>query len=153
MSHTERKLGKIRTKNQVLDLIVRMSSITVGQVVRIFNLKSDLGVLSGLRTWLVSMRMCVQPLALPSGLRIWCCRKLQCRYSSDLALLWLWWRPAAAVLIQPLACELPYATDSALKRKYRKKILFLPTTAATATEVPRPGIKLHNRSSCCGTVD
>lgn len=50
MSHTERKLGKIRTKNQVLDLIVRMSSITVGQVVRIFNLKSDLGVLSGLRT-------------------------------------------------------------------------------------------------------
>ena len=35
----------------------------------------------------------------------------------DLALLWLWYRPAAATLIQPLAWELPYATGAALKRQ------------------------------------
>ena len=38
-----------------------------------------------------------------------------CRCGSDLALLWLWCRPAAAAPIQPLAWELPYAT--ALKKK------------------------------------
>ena len=41
--------------------------------------------------------------------------------SSDLALLWLWYRPAATALIQPLARERPYATGAALKRK--KKFL------------------------------
>ena len=39
------------------------------------------------------------------------------RCSSDLVLPWLWCRLAAAALIQPLAWELPYATDAALKRK------------------------------------
>ena len=39
------------------------------------------------------------------------------RYGLDLALLWLWPRPAAAALIQPLAWELPYAAGAALKRK------------------------------------
>ena len=40
------------------------------------------------------------------------------RCSSDLASLWLWSRPAAAALIQPLAQELPYAAGAAaLKRK------------------------------------
>ena len=34
----------------------------------------------------------------------------------DLALLWLWWRLAAAVPIQPLAWELPYAVGVALKK-------------------------------------
>ena len=38
-------------------------------------------------------------------------------------LLWLWCRPAAIALIQPLAGELPYATSMALKtkKKGRKK--------------------------------
>ena len=40
-----------------------------------------------------------------------------CRRSSDLALLWLWHRPAGAVLIGPLAWELPYASGVAIKRK------------------------------------
>ena len=31
------------------------------------------------------------------------------QWVKDLALLWLWCRPAAAVLIQPGAWELPYA--------------------------------------------
>jgi len=43
------------------------------------------------------------------------------RCGSDLALLWLWCRPAAAALIQPLGWELPYATSVALKLKKKKK--------------------------------
>ena len=39
-----------------------------------------------------------------------------CRYSSDLALLWLWCRLAAAAPIWSLAWELPYATGTALKK-------------------------------------
>ena len=35
----------------------------------------------------------------------------------ELLLLWLWYRPAAEVLIGPLAWELPYATGVALKKK------------------------------------
>ena len=39
------------------------------------------------------------------------------RQSSDLALLWLWYRLAAAPLIQPLAWEPLYAEPAALKKK------------------------------------
>ena len=45
------------------------------------------------------------------------------RHSSDPALLWPWHRPAAAVPIQPLTWELPYATPVALKSKKKKKKL------------------------------
>ena len=44
-----------------------------------------------------------------------------CRDSSDLALLWLWHRPAAAALIRPLAWEPLYAMHTALKSKKKKK--------------------------------
>ena len=40
--------------------------------------------------------------------------------SSDLALLWLWHRLAAATLIQPLAWELPFAAGAALNSKKKK---------------------------------
>ena len=43
------------------------------------------------------------------------------RCSSDLALLWLWHRLAAIALIQPLACEIPYAAGVALKREQTNK--------------------------------
>ena len=43
------------------------------------------------------------------------------RCSSDLALLWLWRRPAATAPIQPLAWEPSYATGVALKRQKDKK--------------------------------
>ena len=43
----------------------------------------------------------------------------------DLALLWLWCRPAAAALIRSLAWELLYALDAALK-----------TTTTTTTKIP-----------------
>ena len=38
------------------------------------------------------------------------------RRGSDLALLWLWCRPAAVALIRPLVWEPPYAVGAALKR-------------------------------------
>ena len=37
------------------------------------------------------------------------------QWIKDLALLWLWCRPAVVALIQPLAWEPPYAAHSALK--------------------------------------
>ena len=45
------------------------------------------------------------------------------RHGLDLALLWLWCRPAAAAPIQCLAWKLPYAPGAALKRKKKKKRL------------------------------
>ena len=43
------------------------------------------------------------------------------RHCLDPALLWLWYRPAAAAPIQPQAWELPYAADVALKRQKQNK--------------------------------
>ena len=62
----------------------------------------------------------VQSLALLSRLRIRHCCELWYRNLSlglDLALLWLWHRPAVVVLIQPLAWEPPYVSGAALKKK------------------------------------
>ena len=41
----------------------------------------------------------------------------------DLALLWLWCRPAAAAPITPLAWDPPCATSAALKRQNKKHML------------------------------
>ena len=43
------------------------------------------------------------------------------RRGSDLALLWLWCRPAAITPIRPLAWEPPYVVGAALKRQKTKK--------------------------------
>ena len=43
------------------------------------------------------------------------------RHGSDPALLWLWYRPAAAAPIRPLPWEPPYAAVEALKRQKKKK--------------------------------
>ena len=43
------------------------------------------------------------------------------RHGLDLGLLWLWCRPVAITPIPPLAWELPYAADGALKSKKAKK--------------------------------
>ena len=42
------------------------------------------------------------------------------QWVKDLALLWLWCRPAAAAPIGPLAWELPYAVGMAPKSKKEK---------------------------------
>ena len=44
-----------------------------------------------------------------------------CKCGSDLALLWLWYRLAAAAPIQPLAWELPYGTGVVLKTNKNKQ--------------------------------
>ena len=44
------------------------------------------------------------------------------RCSSDLVLLWLWYKLAAAAPIQPLAWELPCAAGAALKRQKQNPI-------------------------------
>ena len=44
------------------------------------------------------------------------------RCSSELALLWLWCRPAATAPIRHLAWEPPYTTGAALKGQKTKKI-------------------------------
>ena len=43
------------------------------------------------------------------------------RRGSDLMLLWLWCKPAAAGGIQPLAWESPYAKGTTLKSKQKQK--------------------------------
>ena len=43
------------------------------------------------------------------------------RHGLDPELLWLWCRPVATAPIRPLAWELPYASDAALKRQEKKK--------------------------------
>jgi len=61
-----------------------------------------------------------------------------CRRGSDPALLWLWRRPVATALIQPLAWEPPYAagvaqeiaattttTTTTTKRQKKKKNLYI----------------------------
>ena len=42
------------------------------------------------------------------------------QWVEDLALLWLWCRPAVIAWIQPLAWDPPYASSSALKRQKTK---------------------------------
>ena len=70
--------------------------------------------LNGVRIRLVSTRMRVQSLALLSVLKD---LALLLRCCLDPALLWLWGRLAAAVLIQPLSWELPHAMGEALKQQ------------------------------------
>ena len=72
---------------------------------------------------LLSMRMQIRFLASLSGSRIRCCHELivtggaHRKCGSDLALLWLWHRPAAVAPIQPLVWKLPYAVGAALNSK------------------------------------
>ena len=48
-------------------------------------------------------------------------RGVDCRHGSDLALLWLWYRLAATILIRLLAWEPPYAASVALNSQRRKE--------------------------------
>ena len=72
---------------------------------------------------LVYRRMQVQTLASLSGLRIKRCHELCVgrRRSSDSALLWLWYWPAAIALIRLLAWEPPYAAGAAQEKAKRQK--------------------------------
>ena len=70
-----------------------------------------------------TIRLQVQSLALLSGLgsgvAVSC--GIGHRRCSDPTLLWLWCRPAAIALIQPVAWELPYAANAALKKAKKER--------------------------------
>ena len=53
-----------------------------------------------------------------SGIAVSC--GIDRRHGSDLVLLWLWHRPAAAAPVRPLVWEPPYAAGVALKRQEDK---------------------------------
>ena len=65
------------------------------------------------------MGMQAQSQASLSGLRIRvvASHSVGHRGGSDPVLLWLWGRPAAAAVMEPLARKFPYVTDTALERK------------------------------------
>jgi len=66
-----------------------------------------------------------------------------CRCGLDPALLWLWHRPAAAALIQPLVWELPFAVGAALmggkkdKKKRKTKAMGVRMMQALMAHPPR----------------
>ena len=66
-----------------------------------------------------TMRLRVRSLGQGSGVAVSC--GVGHRHGSDLALLWLWCRPAAIAPIRPLAWEPPHAVCAALKREKDKK--------------------------------
>ena len=68
------------------------------------------------------MRMQVRSLASFCGLRIWHCHELWCRLQTRLrsGIAVLWYRLAAAALIQPLTQELLYAVGVALEQQQQK---------------------------------
>ena len=73
--------------------------------------------------WLGTMGLQVRFLASFRGLGIWHCHELcgfSCRHGLDPAWLLLWCKPAAVVLIWPLAWELPCASSAALKSKTKQ---------------------------------
>ena len=82
--------------------------------------------LAGKEPNIMSVRMQVQFLASPSGLKIRQCCKLQCRLQmrlrSGVATAVAKIRPAAPALIRPLARELTYATGAAIKRQTQKEL-------------------------------
>ena len=66
------------------------------------------------------------------------------RPGSDLALVWLWCRPAAVAPIQPLAWEPPYAALQPWGKKKKKELairiltkILIPTNRENECWVPR----------------
>ena len=70
------------------------------------------------------------------------------RHNLDPALLCLWHRLAAAALIQPLAWELPYVTDAAVKKKTTKKLSHSASLClSSALLLPFKDLCNYNRST------
>ena len=72
------------------------------------SIQEDSGLIPGFAQWIKG-----------SGIALSC--GIGRRRGSDLVLLWLWRRLAAAALIEPLAWQLPSATSVALESKKKKK--------------------------------
>ena len=69
------------------------------------------------------------------------------RWSSNPALLWLWYRLAVAAPIRPLAWEPPYAMDEVLKkkkkRKKRKKQFYVAKSNGSLFKPARAGKEIY----------
>ena len=69
----------------------------------------------------------------------------------DLTLLWLWYRPVATALIQPVAWELPHTTSAALKRQKKKNIVVSRIrVAAQNSKVPNTCSVFSEKSKLWG---
>ena len=80
------------------------------------------------------------------------------RRDSDLMWLWLWRKPAAVALIQPLVWEPPYAVGAALKRPKKQnktKTPKLPMKNAQMASLVNSTNHLKNSywSSCHGSAE
>ena len=62
------------------------------------------------------------------------------RQGLDLALLWLWYRPMATALIQPVSWKPLYAMGAALKRQKKKK--------RTGSSIPQNILFIHRYLLC-----
>ena len=87
------------------------------------SIHEDMGLIPGLAQWVKGSGVTVS-----SGVGHRC--------GSDLALLWLWCRLAAAVPIQPLAWELPHATGVVVKSKTKTNQPRGPWATPGPTRVP-----------------
>ena len=73
------------------------------------------------------------------------------QWVKDLALLWLWCRPAAVSTIRPLAWELSYAAGAALKRlnKQTNKLKRLPELIKTSLSLIARETELQKGKATC----
>ena len=77
-----------------------------------------------------------------------------CRHGSDLAVLWLWHRPAATAPILLLAWEPPYAAGATNSTKIKKTTFMGLGAIIPASDLPlTPDPHWHpSPSTCCKSV-